>query len=589
MDRSVRKRPNRKHTEPLTQDRGLDAGDVVWTSLLLIVVTSLPYVYGDWSAPEGMWFSGVIFNVHDTAQYFSWMRESATRLFIDNKLTGEPHAPIFLHLHWWIAGRAAHVLGLSLAQIYQICRILAVPLYVLVVYWLADQFFSTRAQRRFAFWLTTLTSGLGWLWVAEKYASGRIDVQHPVDIYTTPGNSFWVLLASPHLAFALSLTLLAIGLSWQSHVQRRPWRAVTAGAVALFLGFGHVYDLVTIWAVLAVFGALLCARHGLAWRRFSLLATVLAISLPAPLYFGWLSSPAHPHWRQTLQQFDNLGVFTPAPLHLFFLFGVTMLLGIGGLVSALKSLCLPGWKRGIEADSSDQAPSVSKARTDRMSADGTDRALFLLGWFAANVVVIYLPLHFQIMLLTGFQFVLSALATDFVFQHVLPRLGASGPQVSRRPWVLGLILLAVVPTNAYLFAWRFVDLQRHDYPYYLRHDDVTALHWLERNTAPDDVILSSFVIGHYVPGFTGARAFLSSAVMTLDFTTKRDLVERFYSSEATDTERCELLGRYDIRWVVDGPAERGVGPYDPSGSPLFSRAFATPDTIVYRTNMEACP
>lgn len=572
MDRSVRQRSDWKDGTAVTADRAFEARDVVWTSLLLLVVTSLPYAYGYWSAPDGSWFSGVIFNVHDTAQYFSWMRESATRLFIDNKLTGEPHHPIFLHLHWWIAGRAAHLLGLSLTQTYQVCRVLAVPLYVLVVYWLAGQFFATRSQRRFVFWLTTLTSGLGWLWVAEKYASGSIHVRHPIDVYTTPGNSFWVLLASPHLAFALSLTLLTLGLAWQGHARRRPWRVVAAGAAALFLGFGHVYDLVTIWAVLALFAALLCLRHGFAWRRFGPVATVVVISLPAPLYFGWLSSPAHPHWRQSLQQFDNLGVFTPAPHHLFLLFGVTLLLGIAGAAGMLKDLDVASWRR--ERDRSDQVAA--------------DRALFLLGWFAANVVVVYLPLHFQIMLLTGFQFVLSALATELLFRHILPALGASGSRSRRRSWILGAILLAVLPTNAYLFAWRFVDLQRHDYPYYLRHDDLSAMRWLERNAEPDDVILSSFVIGHYLPGFTGARAFLSSAVMTLDFIAKRDHVARFYSNDATEAERCELLGRYHIRWVVDGPAERGVGSYDPSRSRFLSRAFATPDTIVYRTNMEAC-
>lgn len=570
MGRPDRQPTNRRDAAPLTADRGAAARDVVWSSLLLLAVTSLPYVYAYWSAPPDRWFAGIIFNVHDTAQYLSWMRESATRFFIDNKLTGEPHPPIFFHLHWWIAGRAAHWLGLSLSQIYQVCRVLAVPLYVVVAYWLSCQFFASRSQRLFVFWLATLTSGLGWLWVAEKYASGRPDVQHPIDIYTTPGNSFWVLLAAPHLAFALALTLLALGLGWQSHARQRAPRAVAAGGVTLFLGFGHVYDLVTIWAVLAAFGTLLCLRHGLRWRWFRPFLAVVIISLPAPIYFGWLSSAANPHWQQSLRQFDNLGVFTPAPHHLLLLFGLTALLAIGGYVRALKQshLLLGRFRPGDD-------------RSDR------DRSLFLLGWCSANVVVIYFPLHFQIMLLTGFQFVLAVLATDFVFLGILPKLQAGRPWARRM--LLASVLLGVVPTNAYLFAWRFVDLQRHDYPYYLSGGDVEAMRWLEANAGPDDVILSSFVIGHYVPGFTGARAFLSSAVMTLDFVHKGDLVERFYANDTSDAERCAIVKRYDIRWIIAGPAERDVGSYDPHRSAFVSPAFATKDTIVYRTRMEACP
>ena len=51
----------------------------------LLAITSVPYLYGYLTAPADQWFSGVIYNVHDTAQYFSWMRESGHALFIENK------------------------------------------------------------------------------------------------------------------------------------------------------------------------------------------------------------------------------------------------------------------------------------------------------------------------------------------------------------------------------------------------------------------------------------------------------------------------------------------------------------------------
>ena len=59
-------------------------------ALVLLAVTSVPSAFGYLTAPTDKWFSGIVDNVHDTAQYLSWMRESAHQLFVENKLTSEP-------------------------------------------------------------------------------------------------------------------------------------------------------------------------------------------------------------------------------------------------------------------------------------------------------------------------------------------------------------------------------------------------------------------------------------------------------------------------------------------------------------------
>jgi uncharacterized membrane protein len=148
-------------------------------------------------------------------------------------------------------------------------------------------------------------------------------------------------------------------------------------------------------------------------------------------------------------------------------------------------------------------------------------------------------------------------------------------------WVPALFLLAVLPTNLYLFAWRIVDLNRHTYPYYLYLSELNAFQWIEANADPDDVVLSSFDVGHYLPGFTGSKAFLANAVMTMDFFYKHEVVTAFYGAEMSDNERLELLQKYNIRFIFHGPAERRLGEYDPDQSPLFQKVFTSDETDVY--------
>jgi hypothetical protein len=540
---------------------------VILVILGLLVVTSIPYVYGYLTAPTDLWFSGVIYNVHDTAQYLSWMRESGHRLFIDNKLTSEPNEAVFLNLHWWIPGRLAAITGLSLTQVYQIFRVCAVPLLTVATYAFCALLFEDLFRRRFAFLLSILTSGLGWVWVVRKQFTGHLSF--PLDVYTTPGNSFYVMMVSPPQAFAAALTLVILLLAVLGVQRKRFWLSVAAALSSLFLGLGHIYDLVTVWAVLAVFGLLLTLRDGWSWATFWRLFVVVLLSAPAAAYYGYVSSSASPVWQQALAQYDNLGVFTPGPAHLLILLGLTFLLAWLGFFSGMRS-----WR--VQSD----------------------LRLFIKGWFLVTLVLVYLPLHFQVMLLTGYQLPMAVLATVGLFDHILPwiqdRLSHTRwRHLLTREWftrvIPTLVLLAVIPTNLYLLAWRAVDLNRHDYPYYLHRDDVAAMHWLDEHTAPDDVVLSSFTIGHYIPGLAGNRAFLANAVMTMDFNHKREMTDAFFDAATPDDERLAMTQKYGIRYVFSGPAERRLGDYDPATAPWLALAFSTPQVDVYSVQMDKLP
>jgi hypothetical protein len=533
---------------------------VVGVTIALLMVAFLPTAYGYLSCPADKWFSGVVYNMHDTGQYLSWVREAGTSFLIDNKLTAESNGQVFVNLHWWILGRLAHVFGLTFAQVYQLFRLVAVPMLTGVAYGFCAVLFSDRRRRRFAFLLSVFTSGLGWVWVAVKYAMGAAELPFPRDVYTTPGNSFWVMLASPHLTFSAALTLGVLLLALLSVGRRRFGYALAAAGLALFLGLGHIYDLVTVWAVLALFGLSLVLRDGWSWRVFFSLALVVVVSAPAALYWGWVSSGAHPAWQQALAQYDNLGAVTPDPAHLVILLGGTFLLALAtfdGLV-----------------------PLRSQ----------TDERLLIKSWFIIVPLLVYLPLRFQIMLLTGYSLPLAVLATVGLFDHVLPWLQERAPGSRLRRWltterlnrvVPALLLVAVSVTNLYLVGWRVLDLNRHEYPFYLTRDEVLAFDWLEEQTPPDEVVLSAFIVGHFIPGLTGDRALLGNAVMTLDFDTKREMVKAFFDPRTYDSERLALIREYSIRYVFYGPAERALGQYDPGKSSLFAEVFSSPRVKLY--------
>lgn len=525
---------------------------VVSVIVALLVVTALPYAFGHLTAPPEKQFMGVLFDVHDTTQYLSWMRESGQRLLIENKLTSEPNDAIFFNAQWWLVGRAARVLGLSLIQAYQLFRVLTIGLFVVVCYRFCLAYFGERWKARIALLAATVGGGLGWVWVVIKKFTGALPF--PNDVYTIPGNTFFSLLAVPHVAFATAIIVGTLWLGFRA-VQRASWRdTLVAGLLALFLGMSHIYDLVTVWVVLAVLGLLLVLRDGFSWGVFGRLAGVVALSLPAPLYYGTIALFT-PVWREALSQYDNLQTFTPDPFHLLIFMGIPLIVAVltfRGLVP-LKSLSL--WQ------------------------------IFVRGWLVAGLLLVYLPLKFQIMLLNGLQIPVTLLAVEGFFHHVHPWVQERWRRLRGERFLrwagLGFVAL-VLPLNLYLFAWRFVDLRRAEYPYYLYRDDVAALEWLESNTDPDDIVLTSLSVGHFLPGLSGNKAFLSSGVMTLDFIDKRAMVEHFFAASTTELERREMMEDTGIQYVLYGPAERALGDFDPATSQFFEPVFEATHTRVFR-------
>ena len=150
-------------------------------------------------------------------------------------------------------------------------------------------------------------------------------------------------------------------------------------------------------------------------------------------------------------------------------------------------------------------------------------------------------------------------------------------------------LLAVLPTNLYLWAWRFVDLARHGYPFYLYRDEVEALDWLQVNTAPDDVVLCSLTVGQYVPAVSGNTAFLAHWAQTIGFFDKRERVARFFDAGVSDSERAKTVHAFGVDYVLRGPAERALGTYDPEATPWLTLAYSTEQVDVYRVEDDGLP
>ncbi|HZR01218.1 MAG TPA: hypothetical protein VFC93_20620 [Chloroflexota bacterium] len=532
---------------------------VTLVAAAVLVVTGIPYSAAYAFTPPGKVFMGIVLNVPDTAQYLSWARELSHAWLIEDKLTSESGDPVFFNLFWLVVGRLASALGLGLAQTLQALRPLAGALYLGAIYWFVGLVGGARSHRWVAFLVIATGGGLGWIWVVYKQAAGSLP--YPLDLYVSEPNTFLTVMAFPFAAVAGAMIVAILGLAALAFERDSLRVALAAGVVALLLGLQHGYDLLIVYAVVGPTALVLALRAGFRPRPLVLGAAICVPSVPAAAYLAYITHES-PIWRGVLAQYGNAGVYTPDPLHLLILMGLPL---VAIVVAGLPRAVGQGW-RGL-------------GRTLRAEP----RELLLAVWLVAGFFLLYIPTDFQIKMFSAWQVPVGIVATRLVMARFASGASSSPIATARRlDVVVGLLfVLSVLPVNAYLLVWRTVDLARGEYPYYLGQDEVAAMQWLDRNSDPSDVVLSSLTIGQYVPSQAGDRAFLAHWAQTLDFYAKRDAVARFFDAAEPDRSRLKLLTDQRIRYVFVGPAERSIGSYDPSTASYLRPVFVSPSVTVY--------
>src|SRR5689334_702562 len=139
---------------------------VAAVALAVFLASSLPYFAGYLAQTGDERFTGIVFDVPDTAQYYAWMRAFAHQPLIANPLTPEPGVPRFFNLQWWLLGLLAFDTPLGANASYQLLRVVALAAFAAALAWFCT--LAVPRQRALAFALVMLSSGFGWMLVVAK-------------------------------------------------------------------------------------------------------------------------------------------------------------------------------------------------------------------------------------------------------------------------------------------------------------------------------------------------------------------------------------------------------------------------------------
>ena len=519
---------------------------IIW-SIVVLILSCLPYLIAVQLAPAGWQFAGFLVNPLDGHSYLAKMRQGFDGSWLFHlTYTPEPHPGVFIFIFYLALGHLAALTRLPLIWTFHLARLLAGLLLLLAAFRFIGLVTPQLKERRLAFIFVLTASGFGWL--------GLIFGAFPIDMWVPEAFVPYSLYTNPHFPLGQALMLIIFQLviwpesaksTYELTNQQPRWLAtILAGLSALTLALILPFALLTVWAVLFVFlGWLYLRQHRLPWLQIWPTLGVVLGGAPVLFYDFWISvtQPIIAGWSA-----QNI---TPAPS------GLNLILGYG-LIGILA--VLGGWL---------------VIRDDQLK---NEQGVWLVVWWAfTTLVLVYLPLALQRRLINGLHLPLCLLAALGLRRW----LDSSSLKAGYRR----LITNAVVTAGALgtILVWTFPLLGFLSPPtesattalFFWRGEEIAALNWLGQHTTADEVILASPRIGLFVPGQTGARAFYGHPFETIEADQKKAMVEAFYRG---DIERVTPPADY----IIYGPAEQALG--QPAALPDFEEVYSVDHISIYR-------
>lgn len=533
---------------------------LLWTALALLAANG-PYLLGALLSTPEMRFGGAVYGVEDVNSYLAKMRQGARGAWLFHiPYTAEPHPGTIIYLFYLLLGKVGVLLGISPELTFHIVRVVCGALLLIAVYRFLAHFTAYRAIRRAGFLLVAFSSGLGWVLIVLGRSEWLGSL--PLDLISPEAFAFLTLYSPPHLALATACLLwgiLLVGEGAARHEMRAVWTGMGAFTVTALIG---AFYMVVPGAVLGVDWLVtsLRRRHP-DWRALWLLALS---GIPAALIVGYelyyfIFDPVYSVWAK-----QNL-VPSLHPAHYV----------AGYLI--VGALAVLGVRRAVRTrPASLQLPMV---------------------WLLVTPLLLAVPFSAQRRLIVGAQVPLCLFAAAGLVYGVTLPFGRSRlvrwlsrcPRYSRagmRHWLIAVLVLLTVPTNLLLIGGNCVELMARSAPIFHARAELDALDWLRTHSEPDDTVLSAYETGNYIPARAGNRVLLGLGPETIYAARKRAEVSRFFGVAETDAWRQALLRQYGIAYVLVGPVERDLGPFDPARVSYLARVYANAEYAIYQVKVE---
>jgi len=517
---------------------------------VIIIVTAIPYLYGYFTTPVGMAYTGVHYLTPGDINVMLSNIEQVKQghLIFINPYTAEPQHRWLVNPLWLSIGAMAKIFSLPNLLAYHIARSIWIVIFFVVMYLFLMFMFSDRRKRLWMMVIIIASSGLGLFFNPFLFDLTNL-YEHPTDTWVPESITFLTLYHSPHLIASLTLIILVFLLMLLAFDTNR-WRySIGAGVSCFFLLWFHPFNGPTIFSVLGVYMLTMFFRsRRIIWSYVRHYAVLCVFPIPIVIYMYMMSK-----YDWVIRMWNQQNVL-PSPSVWMYLIGYGLLipLGVYGLWITCKKL--------------------------------DSKGVFIIGWLATSALLVYFPIYFQRRMIEGFHIPLAILAALALLALVDrwrdPRPGS---------WQLKLSLLVAfcaifLPlTNIQIMGQDIFKYQTNkEYPYYLPQTEIESMQWLKAHTTDRDIIFSTYEIGNFIPAYSGRVVWIGHGPQTINLEEKYIQNAWFWWQDDINGSKRQWLHDQRVTYLWYGPNEKNAGAYVPDTKTYLEKVFSNSDVSLYR-------
>ncbi len=478
---------------------------VVSIAVLLNLTT---FLYRSFTTPQDRYFAGTQFYSDDYAVYVSYIKQGQEgRWSVVDKFTSEPHPASFIHEEYLLWGKLTGFFGIQPVLAYHLSRAIFSIVFLILIYLLLWQLFpgpGNSLLRITSFFL--ICFGAGFL---DKSGQPYLSWLTEMDVSQKFGSLLHYLLG-----FICTLGIFKLAYS----DDRGKYNLLALLVLGFVGGFVLPSSLIVAITTLIAFA---CIQPREGKKLLTPVIILVAAGIPTAIYLKTIFDI--PPWSHILAwEKINRGPFT-----------FVQYLAALGPVAFMVPLGLFAWRQNKRA------------------------VAFLMAWIIAVFAWVFVFGD-----LFGFNPTRFLQSPVYIPLSLMAVLGLKAV-FKNKNWLLAVAVLGVIiislPTS-------IKSLKNHlrmyaDYTelMYPGKPLMEAFNFLDKNTRPEEAVLSLYMAGNLTPFLSGNSVYLGHLQETIDYPYKVDKAGKFYSGLLPANNARDFLSSSNISLVFYSPQEKAAG------------------------------
>lgn len=545
--------------DPLKKNSNRERTHIVIIITIVILLTSIPYLYGHLNKVEGYFYNGIHSLSHgDFSVYYSYINQIRDgQILIYNNFALEESQRGIFNIFWFISGLFARITNLSASNTLFIIKILLIPPAILLFYTFIGVFFKKINDKITALWILSFSSGIGTF--AIPFLISHIETKPfdwPIDYWVPESNTFLTLYHIPHSIASLMLMISIYFLIIKAIHTGSTKKALTAGICGLVLFNFHPYHVITINMIISIYLLKELIIRPKQWILY--VKIFLAWFIPSTLSVIY-------HYILIVTDF-TIGVragqnitTTPPFIYIILGYGFLFLFAVIGLYYYFRN------KKNIETE--------------------TELFDFVVIWFIVNTIMLYFPITFQRRFLTGYHIpivLLTVYSFNFLKEYFYIRKlkGNNYLLITLTVIFLGLSSLTnvirdiIFVKNANINFYTPIELKETMKWLQQRNDKFTTLTYDEFQ---DNEPFSPSV---WIPAYINRKTYISHDHETLFYYDKKNLLKKLMEDN-NETRWNDFYKNFNIGYVL--VKNNGSGSYYNVTS--LEEVYRNKRYLIYKTDL----